>query len=202
MHPDWKNKQKKILTNLNNSVLLKPIGKTLDELENILVKYKIEKDKIKLIINDYITKLIPAGTKGVIKGNKFNFIIKKFIINMKLDVTQFDIMFEKKCEDYLTDEIPDWYIQRKSDKKVIIGMNQLDLWSGGQQFNRGYKYLVDNKINTENCKLLCIVCNNIVIKSTTNKTYKLIDHGFNNNTLCYIKNLPNILYDFFKIEHD
>ena len=28
-------------------------------------------------------------------------------------------------------------------------MNQLDLWSGGQQINRGFKYLIDNKNNTE-----------------------------------------------------
>lgn len=24
-------------------------------------------------------------------------------------------------------------------------MNQLDIWSGGQQLNRGYKYIDDNK---------------------------------------------------------
>jgi hypothetical protein len=39
----------------------------------------------------------------------------------------------------MTTEIPDWYILEKSTGKVIIGMNQLDLWSGGQQINRGFR---------------------------------------------------------------
>lgn len=33
-------------------------------------------------------------------------------------------------------------------KKIIIDMNQLDLWSGGHQINRGAKYLLDNKFNS------------------------------------------------------
>jgi hypothetical protein len=40
--------------------------------------------------------------------------------------------------------------------RVIIGMNQIDLWSGGQQINRGSKYLVNNKHNTEKSKL-CVI---------------------------------------------
>ena len=40
-------------------------------------------------------------------------------------------------------------------------MNQLSLWGGGQQSNRGTKYLVNNKLNTEKSKLLCVVCNEI-----------------------------------------
>ena len=44
-------------------------------------------------------------------------------------------------------------------------MNQLDLWDGGQQLNRGSKYIENNKYNNENSKLLCVVCNEIQIKS-------------------------------------
>jgi hypothetical protein len=64
-------------------------------------------------------------------------------------------------------------------------MNQLDLWNGGQQLNRGFKY-IENNGNNEN-KLLCVVCNKI--KFTSDK----------NNTLCYLNNLENIIKSYFSI---
>lgn len=76
-------------------------------------------------------------------------------------------------------------------------MNQLDLLGGGQQLNRGSKYLINNKINTENSKLLCVVCNKIKFSSNKNKVFKLFEIGFTNNTLCYLKNLPNIINEYF-----
>lgn len=136
----------------------------------ILRKYDIDDVKINGIINDYIVKLIPPGTKGVIRGRVFNEITRDTIISLNLD-SHFRVEFEKECELYKTDEIPDWYILEKSTSKIIIGMNQLDLWSGGHQLNRGYKYLFNNKYNDEKCKLLCVICNEIQFKSK-NKIYQ------------------------------
>jgi hypothetical protein len=62
-----------------------------------LNKYNIELNKQELILNDYLLNLIPAGTKGVIRGNKFNSIIRETINNLKLDVNRFEICFEKQC---------------------------------------------------------------------------------------------------------
>lgn len=59
------------------------------------------------------------------------------------------------------------------------------------------KYLINNKINTDNSKLLCVVCNNINV-TKKNKAYKLFQLGFKNDTLCYLRNLPNIINKFFK----
>ena len=150
-----------------------------------------------LIINDYILELIPAGTKGIIRGNKFNSIVKDSIKNLKLNNERFEICFEKNCNACATTERPDWYILEKSTNKVIIGMNQLDLWSGGQQINRGFKYLIDNKNNTEKSKLLCVVCNKINFNNNKNKAYKLFEIGYLNNTLCYIKNIETIINNYF-----
>jgi hypothetical protein len=72
-----------------------------------------------------------------------------------------------------------WYILEKKTGKIIIGMNQLDLVSGGQQVNRGYKYLIENKYNTEKSKLVCVICNYIQFKSHNKKT-KLFEIGFKN----------------------
>jgi hypothetical protein len=174
----------------------KSVKNEIKKLESILEKYKIETKKKESILNDYILELIPAGTKGVIRGNKFNSIVKDTINNLKLDNERFEICFEKKCESCITSEIPDWYILEKITGKVIIGMNQLDLVGGGQQINRGYKYLIDNKHNTEKSKLLCVICNYIQFKSNNKKT-KLFEVGFANNTLCYIKNIGIIINKYF-----
>jgi hypothetical protein len=168
----------------------------IKKLSEVLGKYMDEETKQK-IIQEYLLQLIPAGTKGVIRGNKFNNIVKQFITKLELDVDRFDIYFEKKCKEHFTTEIPDWYILEKSINKIMIGMNQLDLWRGGQQLNRGSKYIENNKHNNENSKLLCVVCNEIQFKSKTNKAYKLFETGFKNNTLCYLNNLQNIINLYF-----
>jgi hypothetical protein len=171
-------------------------------LENVLEKNLIPQDTIKSIINDYILELVPAGTKGVIRGNKFNQIIKTIIENMKLDTEKFDVCFEKQCMGFETNEKPDWYIKSKGqNEKVLIGMNQLDLWNGGAQLNRGAKYILESK-NTENRKLLCVVCNKIEIKTEKSKAFKLFEKGFIDDTLCYPNNLANIIKKYFVISNE
>jgi hypothetical protein len=170
----------------------------IKKLSDILEKYVDDLIKQK-IIEEYLLQLIPAGTKGVIRGNKFNDMVKKVIIGLSLDLEIFEIHFEKKCPFYITAEIPDWYIIEKSTNRVIIGMNQLDLWGGGQQINRGSKYIDNNIHNTKNSKLLCVVCNKIQFKSKKNKAYKLFEIGFKHDTLCYINNLQNIIISWFSI---
>ena len=174
----------------------KSVKNEIKKLSEVLGKYIDEETKQK-IIQEYLLQLIPAGTKGVIRGNKFNNIVKQFITKLELDADRFDIYFEKICEGHFTTEIPDWYILEKLTNKIIIGMNQLDLWGGGQQLNRGFKYIENNKHNNVNSKLLCVVCNEIQFKSKKNKAYKLFETGFENNTLCYLNNLQNIITSYF-----
>ncbi len=168
----------------------------IKKLGDVLDKH-IDEDTKQKIIQEYVLQLIPAGTKGVIRGNKFNRLVKQHITELELDTNRFEICFEKKCEAYITSEIPDWYILEKTTNKIIIGMNQLDLWGGGQQLNRGYKYIENNKHNNEHSKLLCVVCYEIQFKSKNNKTYELFKMGFETNTLCYLNNLRNIIISYF-----
>ena len=174
----------------------KSVNNKIKILSDVLEKY-IDNETKQKIIQEYLLQLIPAGTKGVIRGNKFNKIVKQFITKLPLNTDRFEICFEKKCESHFTSEIPDWFILEKSTNKTIIGMNQLDLWGGGQQLNRGAKYIIDNKNNK--FKLLCVVCNYIQFKSNKNKSYKLFETGFKNNTLCYLNNLQNIIKNYFNI---
>jgi hypothetical protein len=186
---------KNLMTEYMNCI---SVNKNILTLTTILEKYIVNKDTNDKIVSEYLSELIPPGTKGVIRGNKFNSIIKDFIIDLNIDTNIFDICFEKMSEIIKTDEIPDWYIYNKNTSKILIGMNQLDLWTGGHQLNRGYKYLMNIKSNT-NVKILCVVCNKIQFKNKRRKAFKLFETGFNNNTLTYINNLKNIIYEFFDI---
>jgi len=170
----------------------------IKKLSTVLTKYGVErKDEI---INEYLPVLIPPGTKGVIRGNRFNLIVKNFINSMRLTYLkdlEFEIKFETKCKLLETSEIPDWYIIDTTTNKALVGMNQVDLWSGGAQLNRGSKYI--NSSYSGKSKLICVVCNNIKFKNTKSKAYKLFEIGYRNNTLCYLGNLKNIILNFFEI---
>ena len=172
----------------------------LKKQEKMLDKYVDSETKQKIMNDpDNVLQLIPSGTKGVIRGNKFNEIVKIAILEKITDLERFEICFEKICkiEGHETSEKPDWYILEKSTNRIIIGMNQLDLWSGGAQTNRGSKYIEENKHNNEKSKLLCVVCNEVQISSKKNKTYKLFKIGFKDDTLCYLNNLQNIILSYF-----
>ena len=177
----------------------KSVKNEINKLENILNKY-ISTEIKEIIIDEYLFELIPSGTKGVIRGNKFNSIVKNKITSLNLNNDIFELCFEKKNELYITSEIPDWYILDKTSNKLLIGMNQLDIWNGGQQLNRGYKYLESK--TPLNCKLLCVVCNEIQFTKNKNKAYKLFKIGFENNTLCYLNNIEDIINSYFNIIKD
>ncbi len=167
------------------------VRKKVSELEKLLDKYDVNCKKY--IIEEYIFNLIPPGTKGVIKGNKFNNIVRNYLSCIEFP-EEIELKFEEKCKDFETDEIPDWYILNNKNKKIIIGMNQLDLWSGGHQLNRGYKYI--NSDFGKNVKLISVVANYAQLKGYNNKVYKIFDIGYRKNSLCYLKELESVISNF------
>ena len=176
------------------------LKKNVEELTSVLEKNEIMEEQRKKIIDEYLLALIPPGLKGVIRGNKFNDLVKQHILSFNLDKEQYDIQFENKSAEYETSEIPDWFILEKRTKKVMIGMNQLDLWGGGAQINRGSKYIMSFPDNSDNIRLLCLIANPITITSDKNKTFQFFKKGFEQNTLCYLKNLKNIIEIFFNMK--
>lgn len=183
----------------------KATKENVNELEAILIKYRVEEEKRQNIIADYISSLIKPATKGTLRGRKFNLIVQEtiqaIVKKLQMNEAEFEVKFEKKCKAYETSEIPDWYILEKKTNKAIIGMNQLDLWGGGQQSNRGSKYVTAYQENTQKNKLLCVVCNEVTITSKRNKTYNLFNVGFTEDTLCYIKNIEPIIKKFFGLSN-
>jgi hypothetical protein len=156
--------------------------------DNILLEKRVE---------ELLSIAIPAGTKGVIRGNFFNSIVKDELLSIQKIYNQLNISFESKIEE--CDEIADFII--KYNNKYIIGMNQVDLWSGGQQINRASKYLKNSK-NSDTRKLLCVVAYKYIFKNShtkKSKSFNLVKNGLENNTLCYVNNLKNIIINFFQL---
>lgn len=181
---------------LNKYKETQSLGKKVTALRQVLKDNDIETDKINKILEEFVMSLVPPGTKGVIRGNMFNKIVKDKILSFNLDPTRYDIKFETKHERIATNEIPDWYIENKQNDKVLIGMNQVDLWNGGQQLNRGFKYLINNSIDSEYCQLICVVANPITLKSDKSKTFQLFDKTFESGKMCYLTQLQNTIQKF------
>ena len=158
---------------------------------------EFELNKIKTI--EKITNMmIEPGTKGAIRGFQFNKIVKEKILQLKEKYSKIiDVTFETSIKNE-SQEIPDFVIFNLLNNKFIIGMNQIDLWSVGQQLNRACKYL-DNSNNNENKKLLCVIANKYECKNIKNKSFKLMKFGFENDRICYVKNIEKIMLIFFKM---
>ena len=181
------------------------INEKLIKLKTLLKDVEIDDHKIEYITSNFWKELISAGSKGARRGIKFNDIVKRNIDSLKLDCEKFEVCFEKHCdkEEYIdrhTRDKPDWYIFEKNTKKVIIGMNQLDFWDGGHQIQRGNSYILDNKFDNKKCKLLCVICKDPCDNIKRKKVLPFFQEGFRNDTLCYIKNIRNIINSFFNIE--
>lgn len=108
-------------------------------------------DKVLDAVTDHI---IPAGTKGVIRGLEYNRIVQEQLSHY---FGAFSLHFEEKCPAYDAPERPDWWLHCQHANRYIIGYNQVDLWVGGAQRNRANKYLSDKTILPPNVDVLCVV---------------------------------------------
>ena len=166
----------------------------INNLKKYLKETNITEEQITNIISnkDFCLEfLIPPGTKGAVRGNELNNIIKNKILSFTFLTEDYDIQFEKKCSNLETDEIPDFYILNTKLNKVIIG--------GGHQTNRASKYILNNKSKDDN-KFICLIAEYPKLLKSKNKTYKIFSKGFENNTLLYVSDLESIIKDHFKIE--
>ena len=170
----------------SNSILEKKIILT-----SYFEKYNIEFNKE--FFNDIIKLMISSGLKGAIRGLKFNELIKNLLIN-KLTDKKYVLKFEKK-HDKISEKY-DFYIS--DGYKEIVGMNQIDFWSGGQQVNRSDKYLeLGIKNNNTNFHFICVICDYIQITSLNNRVFKILNEGIKKNIIVYPLGLLSFIENFF-----
>lgn len=177
----------------------KSYKKRKKDLNTILRKYKIDETTRNKIINDYSSELVGPGLKGAIRGKAFNILVKKHLEKLYSLDKDYLLVFEKTHPKYFTSQVPDWYLEHIPSNKVIIGMNQVDLWNGGAQRVRGAYYMEQSLNNMETFKFVCVIANYIEIKTKKSYVYNLFNTGFQIGTLCYLNKLKQtITYVFFQ----
>lgn len=176
----------------------KSVKKRMNDVRNKLYGVIGDDDLLDNVINIITGYIIPAGTKGVVRGLCFNQIVSN-VIQTSFSAPNFIVCFEKYCQEVKTPEKPDWWIHNKENNRYVVGFNQIDLWSGGAQTNRANKYLSDVFHNSipDNSKILCVICSEISFKRKTDKT-NLFFQAFKKDRLCYTKTLVDTINKLLK----
>lgn len=155
-----------------------------EDLMMVLTKHGIEKRIACLIVPDLIALQISPGSKGAIRGNEFNRII--FDIVKHHCAESYEIERESFSPGIKIDERPDWWIRHRQSTKIIVGYNQIDLWSGGAQSNRASKYL---KMKIPGASHLCVVCDKPTLGRATSKKYGIVRLGMITGIMCFPRQL-------------
>ena len=154
-----------------------------------------------------MTYMIPAGVKASIRGYRFNEIVYSYLSNIISVKKKPEILLTKEsfpdCINVHThvNEIPDWCVMNKKTKRVMIGYNQIDLWTGGAQCNRADKYLKNHALfkileKKYKCTLVCVIAAPLPSSMRrTSKIYKILEEGFQTQRLIYVKQLRHRLQD-------
>ena len=177
----------------NNLYKLNSTNELKIKIKNKITKIIGNNEKIDNLVNEILPLTISSGTKGVIRGNLFNkevSLIIKETINDRIHLKYFE---EKIPKNKKLSERPDWFIDDTKNNKLLIGYNQLDLWNGGQQYNRGDKYM---NITNED-KIIFVICKKTKLFNK-NKKFRIFKLGIEKEILFYPKNLKNYIINFFK----
>lgn len=156
-----------------------------------------DESQVQAVLSVVMNYVIPAGTKGVVRGLEFNKIVKTILEkNLRNNMEPF---FEKKCPFYETTEIPDWWIYCKENNKYVIGYNQMDLWKGGAQRNRANRYLSDDFHTSlpENVNILCVIASPIMFKQS-NPQYQIFQKALEEKRLCSVSRIVETIFRLLK----
>lgn len=141
------------------------------------------------VIADLIPYLIPPGVKGVVRGLAFNQIVMDW-----LNEHYEGVEFEKNIDGI--SERPDWYILHNNH--YIVGYNQIDLWSGGAQTNRGNKYILDDSFHEKNSTIKYVSVIASKPDKISPKLKKLFEVGISKKRMTYLSGLESIIDGYIK----
>jgi hypothetical protein len=189
------------LPELNDEYLIanycksKSVIKRNNLIKNILLDAGLTHSKCseisrKLLIN----VIVPPGTKSTIRGNRFNDIIAKELLK---NIKKQNLQLQREKKHSMFHEIPDWIITKNN--KTLVGFNQISLFGGGHQLNRGSKYILDDsfhrKLNKANIKMVCVVKD--LPFNKTGKSYDILLKGIQKKRLYCIGGLKKMCNDYF-----
>ena len=175
------------------------VCKRVAKTQNDLLNAGFNTVQVSLILKVISPLLIPPGTKGVVRGNAFNQIVKENLTR-SFPIDTYELSFEMEHKLHQTTEKPDFIVYNKTNGRSVIGFNQRDLWGGGAQINRASKYIDSDEFHSapDNIKILSVVCSNI--GGCKGKKRNLYDRGITTQRMCYIGKMPEIIHDFLDVE--
>jgi hypothetical protein len=152
-------------------------------------------DEISAVVEDLTDSLlVPPGTKATVRGGVFNQIVANYLRSLPIcNRPGIVLAFEQFCPLAPTGEIPDWYVWDIGGNRALIGMNQVDLWSGGAQINRADKYV--NAWLGENIAFVAVIANYYQIKTGGNRIAHMFDKAFGTR-IAYVPMVESIITEF------
>jgi hypothetical protein len=177
--------------------------RTRSKIEVALTQLRLRKNIKNRIMNKLCPFLISPGVKSKIRGDIFNKLVFKGLLlcykKCGMSKKRYAMFMEKRIIGL--PEIPDWYIHDKKEDRYLVGYNQIDLWSGGHQLNRGSKYILDDylhrRLQRKNIRVVCVVEEEIPTKMTkSSKKYHIIHKGISTGRMCHLNGLVDILRKF------
>jgi hypothetical protein len=176
----------------------------IEDVRQVFRDCRVKKAISTRVITKLIPYIIPAGVKAKIKGDLFNEIVKselkKTIKLLKLNTRHYKMFFETPCKEL--QEIPDWTLHDARTNKLLIGYNQIDLWNGGHQLNRGSKYILDDhlhkRLERKGIFMVCVV--NLPFPSSCkgSKIHNIVTKGHRTKRLIHPRELSRTLKEFVK----
>lgn len=167
-----------------------------NDIKMILMSHGISFLKSSIIVKQLFPYIVPAGVKSKIKGDVFNRLVKDKLeyITKRSPIHRLQVYFETPCVE--CQEIPDWYIEDTTRKRLYIGYNQIDMWSGGHQVNRCGKYVMDDtlhrRLGRKGIRMICVVAKDIPLHAHT-KVACMLRKGVSTKRLCHISDLEKTL---------
>jgi hypothetical protein len=171
--------------------------------EALLLKYFGLKHKksIKQFMEAYTQQLIPPGLKGHVTGDLFNQRVKVVLEDAFDNDDEYELFFESSPNPAVLVmyglERPDWCLAWKN--RCVIGYNQIDIWSGGLQTNRGAKYILNDSLHDglaeHGLSLVCVVSNwpKVTTKMNLSKSSRMYHNGRDKGLLCSCEDLISTL---------
>lgn len=179
-----------------------------DTLRRALERYGVSSMVSARVVRDvFDALLVPAGVKSHTRGMLFNEIVGRELRDVlrKSDAVRdgrYELSFETRTP--IVSEIPDWTIRDADTGRLLIGFNQIDLWSGGHQLNRGGKYVLDDRLHRRlsdehDARLLAVVAQELPTRTRRgSKVHRMRDHavtaaGPNAARLCMCRDVSSVV---------
>jgi hypothetical protein len=202
-----------IVSKLNDAFFLSRCNQSAPTIRNratlnkILLSYKIRKATRERICDRAVPLLVPPGVKASFRGSQLNKLINQRLTRLVKKIPGVSIVFEQSHKKISTviHERPDWLVTTK-DGRMLVGFSQVALWGGGQQLNRGAKYVLDNRLHTalarKGITLVCVVAEKpksmVATMSKASKLRKIMDIGIQKHRILYPKALETFIRSFAK----